>query len=152
MDLYTLKAEQWIPRPLDAVFPFFADPRNLEELTPPWLHFRILTPRVEMRAGARMDYQLKLHGIPLKWQSEITLWEPPFRFVDRQTRGPYRLWIHEHTFQPKDGGTLMRDSLQYAVRGGALVWRLLVAPDLEKIFNYRRSRLELIYGNAQAAL
>ena len=132
MDLYTLKAD-----------------RNLEELTPPWLHFRILTPGVEMRAGARMDYRLKLHGIPLKWQSEITLWEPPFRFVDRQTRGPYRLWIHEHTFQPKDGGTLMRDSLQYAVRGGALVWRFLVAPDLEKIFNYRRSRLELIYKDFQ---
>ncbi len=101
---------------------------------------------MELRTGARIDYRLKVHGVPLTWQSEIAVWEPPFRFVDVQTRGPYRSWTHEHTFESRDGGTLMRDHVRYAVMGGALVRRLLVAPDLEKIFNFRRDRLESIFG------
>ena len=148
MKLYVLKAEQWIPRTPEEVFPFFADPGNLEQLTPPWLHFRIVSPAVELRAGALLDYRLRVHGIPLTWQSEITVWEPPFRFVDVQKRGPYRAWIHEHTFESRDGGTLMRDRVQYAVTGGALARNLLVAPDLEKIFNFRRVRLESIFAGA----
>jgi len=103
---------------------------------------------VELRAGALLDYRLRVHGIPLTWQSEITVWEPPFRFVDVQKRGPYRAWIHEHTFESRDGGTLMRDRVQYAVTGSALVRNLLVAPDLDKIFNFRRVRLESIFGGA----
>ena len=148
MKLSTLKSEQPITREPEELFPFFADAGNLEQLTPPWLHFRILSPQVEMRAGARIDYRLGVHSIPLKWQSEITVWEPPFRFVDVQTRGPYRAWIHEHTFESCDEGTLVRDRVQYAVTGGALLRNLLVAPDLEKIFNFRRVRLESIFGGA----
>lgn len=146
MKFFTLNKEQWIPRTQEELFPFFSNPENLEQLTPPWLHFRIVTPRVEMRAGARIDYRLRVHGIPLKWQSEITVWEPPFRFIDVQKRGPYRAWIHQHTFESRNGGTLMRDQVQYAVTGGALVRNFLVAPDLEKIFNFRRIRLESIFG------
>jgi ligand-binding SRPBCC domain-containing protein len=148
MKLYTLNAEQWIARPPEELFPFFADAGNLEQLTPPWLHFRIVSSPVEIRAGARISYRLRLHGIQLAWQSEITAWEPPFRFVDEQTRGPYRAWIHEHTFESGDGGTLMRDTVQYAARGGPLVRKCLVAPDLEKIFKYRRARLESIFGGS----
>ena len=148
MKLFTLKTEQWIPRTPEQLFPFFANPENLEQLTPPWLHFRIVSPRVDIHAGARIDYRLRLHGVPLKWQSEITVWEPPFRFIDVQKRGPYRAWIHEHTFESRDGRTLMRDHVQYAVAGGALVRKFLVAPDLEKIFNFRRVRLESIFGGA----
>ena len=148
MKLYTLKTEQWIPRTPEQLFPFFANPENLEQLPPPWLHFRIVSPRVDIHAGARIDYRLRLHGVPLKWQSEITAWEPPFRFIDVQKRGPYRAWIHEHTFESRNGGTLMRDHVQYAVAGGTLVRKCLVAPDLEKIFDFRRTRLESIFGGA----
>jgi len=149
MKIFTLSAEQRFARKPEELFPFFADAGNLEQLTPPWLHFRIVSPTVEIRAGVRIDYRLKVHGFPLKWRSEITVWEPPFRFIDVQTRGPYRSWIHEHTFEYRDGGTLMRDRVQYAVTGGALVRNLLVAPDLEKIFNFRRARLECIFGGAR---
>jgi len=149
MKIFTLSSEQRFARKPEELFPFFADAGNLEQLTPPWLHFRIVSPAVAIRAGARIDYRLKVHGFPLKWRSEITVWEPPFRFIDVQTRGPYRSWIHEHTFEYRDGGTLMRDRVQYAVTGGALVRNLLVAPDLEKIFNFRRARLECIFGGAR---
>src|SRR5690348_1526830 len=108
MKLFTLNREQWIPRTLDELFPFFSNPENLELLTPPWLHFRIASAPGQIQAGARIDYRLRLHGLPLLWQSEIAVWEPPFRFVDVQKRGPYRAWIHEHTFEPRAGGTLMR--------------------------------------------
>jgi ligand-binding SRPBCC domain-containing protein len=148
MKLFSLQAEQSIPRNLQELFPFFANPENLEQLTPSWLHFRIVNAPARISAGARIDYRLRVHGIPLKWQSEITVWEPPFRFVDVQRRGPYRAWIHEHTFESTGGGTLMRDHVQYAVMGGTFIRNLLVAPDLEKIFKFRRVRLESIFGGA----
>ncbi|RIK68332.1 MAG: CDP-paratose 2-epimerase [Planctomycetota bacterium] len=140
--LYTLATDQWLERPIDEVFAFFADAMNLEAITPPWLRFSILTPPpIDMRVGRLIDYKLRLRGIPIRWQSEITAWEPPHRFVDEQRRGPYRIWIHEHTFAPDRGGTRVRDRVQYAVPGGALVRRFLVAPQLREIFDYRARRI-----------
>ena len=131
---------------MEELFPFFADPGNLEQLTPPWLRFQMRGDVGEMRVGARFDYRLRIHGVPLTWQSEITVWDPPYRFVDVQIRGPYRSWIHEHTFEPENDGTLMKDYVQYAVMGGALVRNLLVAPDLQRIFEYRRNHLNSLFG------
>jgi ligand-binding SRPBCC domain-containing protein len=140
--LFTLEAELWLPRQRDEVFRFFADAFNLEALTPPWLKFEVLTPRpIEMRVGLRIDYRLRLRGLPLRWQSEITAWEPPVRFVDEQRRGPYRAWIHEHTFEARDGGTLARDHVRYAVALDFLVHRLFVRPDMERIFQFRSEAL-----------
>ena len=126
MKTFTLTNELWLPQPPEEVFPFFADASNLQRLTPSSLRFRILTPPpIEMAVGTLIDYRIRLRGIPIRWQSEITVWEPPCRFVDEQRRGPYRLWVHEHTFTPHDGGTLVRDIVQYAVLGGAIVQRTL---------------------------
>jgi uncharacterized protein (TIGR01777 family) len=137
-----LHKTQWIARPPEEVFPFFADATNLDRITPPWLHFQILNPNVDMHRGTIINYKLRLRGVPLRWQSEIVEWEPPYRFVDVQRRGPYRLWIHEHRFQPHNGGTLVQDDIQYSAPGGALVRNLLIAPDLDSIFSYRKERLE----------
>jgi ligand-binding SRPBCC domain-containing protein len=140
-------SEQWLPTPLEEVFPFFADARNLERLTPGWLRFNVLTPDpIEMAVGTRIDYRLSWRGIPLRWTSEIAAWEPPHRFVDRQLRGPYRLWHHEHRFEARDGGTLVADEVRYAVWGGALANRLGVARDVATIFAYRRERLVELFG------
>ncbi|MFZ5787076.1 MAG: SRPBCC family protein, partial [Acidobacteriota bacterium] len=137
-----LTSELVLPRPREEVFPFFADARNLERITPPWLRFRILTPGpIGMREGALIDYRLRIHGVPVRWRTRIAAWEPPFRFVDEQVRGPYRSWVHEHLFDAVDGGTLCRDRVEYAVPGGAVVARLLVRPDTERIFAYRREVL-----------
>ena len=142
-----LETEVWLPQPLDAVFAFFADARNLVTLTPPWLKFSILTPPpIEMKTGALIDYRLRLRGIPIRWQSEITAWDPPRRFVDEQRRGPYRQWIHEHTFEERHGGTLARDRLQYAVPGGSLVNLLFVARDLDRVFEFRKETLLRVFG------
>jgi ligand-binding SRPBCC domain-containing protein len=146
MKTYQLQTELWLPQPPDRVFKFFADPRNLERITPPWLSFEILTPPdIEIEKGTLLDYRLRLRGIPLCWQSEIAVWEPPHRFVDRQTKGPYSLWVHEHTFTENDTGTTVGDRVEYAVPGGRLIHKFLVAPDLEKIFQYRRKILEEIF-------
>lgn len=128
--------------PRDEVFSFFSKAENLEALTPPWVHFSILTPLpIEMREGALIDYRLKIHGLPINWRTEISVWDPPFRFVDRQLRGPYRSWVHTHTFRETEGGTKVSDRVEYSVWGGALVNSLLVRRDVEKIFNYRRQML-----------
>lgn len=147
MRTWELRTEIRLARPPGEVFEFFGDAGNLQEITPPWLHFRILTPQpIEMRPGARIDYKLRLHGIPVSWKTEITAWEPPRRFVDEQLSGPYRLWVHEHTFEEIEGGTLARDKVRYAVPGGALANRLLVARDLKAIFRYRFEKLQEVFG------
>ena len=149
MRTFELTSEVLLPRLRAEVFPFFADARNLERLTPPWLRFQVLTPeRIEMRPGAIIDYRLRLRGVPIRWRSEITAWEPPFRFVDEQRRGPYRLWIHEHRFEERAGRTLASDHVRYAAPGGRLVDRLLVRPDLDRIFEYRRDVLRSVFGPA----
>jgi ligand-binding SRPBCC domain-containing protein len=136
------ETEQWLPLPTQDVFDFFADAFNLELLTPPWLQFRVITPApIAMQQGTVIDYRLRLRGIPVRWESQVTVWEPPYRFVDEQLRGPYRRWVHHHTFVESDGGTLARDHVDYAVPGGLLVRKLLVERDLRKIFQYRQQKL-----------
>lgn len=140
---HTLRTILDIPRPRSEVFPFFADAANLEAITPPWLNFHILTPQpIEMRAGAIIDYALRLRGVPVRWRTEITAWEPPYRFVDQQIRGPYRLWRHEHLFEPIGvDSTRMTDVVTYELPRapivGAMLHRLMVRPDLDRIFAYR---------------
>ncbi len=147
MKTYRLIKELWLPQSRDQVFGFFANPGNLDRLTPAWLSFEILTPpATQMKKGALLNYRLRIHGIPIRWQSEIVAWVPPCRFVDQQTKGPYSLWVHEHTFKQQDGGTLVGDRVEYAVPGGGLVQKLLVAPDLERIFNYRHKVLEQLFN------
>lgn len=146
--IYQLLTEQWFPVDRDTIFPFFSDAGNLEAITPPWLHFHVLTPRpIDMHPGQLIDYKLRLHYIPLRWQTEIAAWEPPVRFVDRQVKGPYHLWVHEHTFEVQDGGTLMRDRVEYQVPGGRLIHNLLVRGDLEQIFTFRRQILIRHFGS-----
>ena len=135
---YRLTTEIRLPTPIVEVFEFFSDAHNLEEITPPWLHFSVQTPApIEMKRGALIDYRLRLHGIPIRWRTEITAWEPPYRFVDEQLRGPYRYWRHEHTFEEKDNETIARDQVDYSVPGGALIHWLLVKSDVRRIFEYR---------------
>ena len=142
MKIHEYRCEQWLPQPPEVVFPFFADARNLEALTPPWLSFTVVTPgAIAMHAGAIIDYQLRVHGVPLKWKTEITVWEPPYRFVDVARRSPYRKWHHEHRFIAQDGGTLCTDVVEYAVPFDFISHRWIVRPDVERIFAFRRQAL-----------
>jgi ligand-binding SRPBCC domain-containing protein len=104
-----------------------------------------------MRAGATIAYRLRVHGLPIRWTSEITAWEPPYRFVDEQRRGPYRLWHHTHTFEEQSGGTLARDSVRYAVPFGRLAHRLIVRRDVEQIFAFRQEALKRIFATGGEA-
>lgn len=141
---HRLVSRQLLPLDLETVFAFFADAANLDRLTPPWLHFQILSQLpIVMSTGTRIDYKLKLRGVPLYWQSEITVWNPPYTFQDVQRRGPYLLWEHTHRFEAvRQGATIVTDEVSYRVPGGSVINALLVRPDLERIFRYRRERLE----------
>jgi ligand-binding SRPBCC domain-containing protein len=142
MRVHEFDSAQWLPLPREQIFDFFSDAANLDAITPRWLRFRTLTPApVVMRAGTLIDYNLRIRGIPIRWRTRIDLWEPPFRFVDEQVSGPYRLWVHEHTFVAANGGTLMRDRVRYAVPLDPLVHRMLVRPEIERIFAYRTEQM-----------
>ncbi|MBY0371695.1 SRPBCC family protein [bacterium] len=141
--------EQYVPKPVEEVFAFFASEQNLERLTPPWLSFRVLgksTPKIQ--AGTLIDYQLNLSGIPLKWKTRIELWEPQSRFVDNQLKGPYAKWHHTHLFKPHKNGTLVSDTVIYQLplgRLGDFVAGWKVRRQVEEIFAYRRATIEEIF-------
>ena len=143
MAVHRLERRQHLDHPLEVVFGFFAEARNLERITPPWLRFEVRTPGpVEMAPGAVIDYRLHLRGIPLGWTSQIEVWEPGHQFVDRALRGPFALWHHRHRFTAAGAGTTVSDEVHYAPPFGwfgELVHPILVARDLRAIFDYRQA-------------
>jgi ligand-binding SRPBCC domain-containing protein len=150
MSVYVLERVQRIPRPRSEVFAFFADARNLERITPGFLHFRILTPLpIEMKAGALIDYRLRLYGVPFSWRTRIETFEPESSFSDMQLSGPYASWHHVHEFTDMAGGTEMRDSVRYELPFGpmgALARSLFVRGSLERIFAHRRRVIDEVFG------
>ena len=119
---FSLESSIEINDSLKNVFDFFSEAKNLETLTPDFLNFKIITPEpILMKEGLLIDYKIGLHGIPLKWRSEITKWDPPYSFVDEQRKGPYKFWHHLHTFKEQDGKTLVLDKVNYGVLGGSII-------------------------------
>lgn len=143
MKIYTLHREQTLPGTPADVFPFFADARNLEAITPPLLRFEVVTPgEIPMRVGTLIQYRLKVHGVGVDWLTSIQEWEPSRRFVDVQVRGPYALWHHTHEFAdgPAAGTTVMRDTVRYAIGwgfAGEVAARAFVHRDVAAIFDHR---------------
>ena len=147
---FKLEQIQIVPKPRSEVFAFFADARNLERLTPDFLGFQILTPDpIEMKAGAIIDYSLRLYGVFLKWKTRIEAFAPESRFVDTQLKGPYRYWHHLHEFEEVEQGTRMRDVVDYELPFGPLgtvARALFVRRSLERIFGYRRLAVTDIFN------
>ncbi len=153
MRIHELAREQWVPRPLQRVFPFFERPENLSLITPPWLGFEILCPSpVEMAEGRLIDYRIRIKGVPVSWRSLISTYEPPHRFVDEQVIGPYAYWHHLHRFESEGHKTRILDRVRYALPrwlvgpSGRAVHGGFVRPALEEIFDYRAKVLERLYG------
>jgi ligand-binding SRPBCC domain-containing protein len=153
MKVHVLERTQGVAAPLDEVFPFFAAPANLGVITPPGMGFRILTPPpLVMKEGAVIDYVVTVGGLPMRWRTLITGYDPPHRFVDEQIMGPYSFWHHTHTFAPRpDGGTDLGDVVRYALPLGPLgdlVHALAVRRQIEGIFRYRREVIAQRFGLA----
>ena len=137
--------EALVDAPLEETFAFFSDARNLERLTPPWLRFDIRSAgALTMREGLLIDYRIVLYGLPIPWQTRIDVWEPGVRFVDRQVRGPYRWWHHEHRFEASGTGTRLIDHVEYVPRARWLSAGL-VRRDVERIFDYRQQALAALF-------
>lgn len=161
---FLMQAEQVFPKRRDDVFPFFADARNLQEITPPSLGFRILTSEADlraMRAGQLIDYRIRMRGVPMRWRTRIAEWHPPIMFADEQLRGPYTLWHHTHSFEaissPRgEPWTRMTDIVRYRPPFGRLIGgmanRFFVQRELRAIFTYRRKVLIERFGRANFTL
>ena len=139
MRTFTLQRTQVVGADIEQAWAFYADPRNLEAITPPWLRFRIESSPSELERGSILRYRLRLFGAPIRWLTEIRLWQPPRSFVDVQLRGPYFLWEHTHRLTAVEGGTEIHDHVRYQVPGGTLA-NLVVRRWLDAIFDYRAER------------
>lgn len=140
----TLQTEAIIPLPREEVFSFFAKAENLERITPDSLRFEILTPSpVRMEEGTLIDYRIRIGGVPQRWRTRISLWEPPFRFADEQLKGPYRRWFHTHTFEEVEEGTRMADRVEYELPFGVFgrMGHPLIRRQLRKIFTHRNATI-----------
>ncbi len=148
--IHILERTQVVPLPRAQVFAFFAEARNLEAITPEFLHFEILPPvPVSLDVGSRIDYRRSLFGIPFHWRTRIAAWQPGVRFVDVQEKGPYALWHHTHTFADCEGGTRVTDRVEYRLPLGPLgevAHPLMVRRTLERIFDHRRERVAALLG------
>lgn len=152
---YVFEREVEIPRPRGEVFEFFSKAENLERITPSSVGFNMITPLpIEMRVGTLIDYTISLYGIPVKWRTEITAWDPPNEFEDIEIWGPYKQWIHRHTFEDTGRGTtLMKDVVRYRLPlepfGDVAQW--FVGREIEGIFNYRQEVISEIFKEAGPA-
>ena len=147
---HVFTTQQLIARPRPEVFDFFSKAENLERITPPELSFHIVTPvAVKIEKGCLIDYRLSLHGIPMKWQSSITVWDPPNEFADEQTIGPYKQWVHRHSFTEIDAGTtLIDDEVRYRLPlepFGDIV-HVFVERELTNIFAHRQKTVEDLFS------
>lgn len=147
--IHRLEREQFVPRSIEELFPFFSDARNLEIITPGWVHFGMLPPIPEsVEQGTLLYYRLRLAGVPFRWRTCIREWDPPRGFVDVQERGPFSLWEHHHAFRVIEGGVLMRDVIRYAVPLGPLggvVHGAVLRGVLSAIFDYRYARIAELF-------
>lgn len=154
MTTHSLTASQLIARPLDEVFAFFAQPRNLARITPRSMDLRFLTEERPMSEGLRIDYRMKpLLRVPVTWKTRIEAWSPPHSFRDVQVSGPYRSWEHEHRFEAVPGGTLVHDEIRYALPFGPLgdvANAIAVRSELERIFRHRSRVIDAVFAPAGA--
>lgn len=148
--MYLLETRQKLPISLEEAWEFFSSPNNLSLITPEYLGFTMSHSEESMYAGQILTYKLRpfLH-IPIEWVTEITHVEKPYYFVDEQRKGPYKLWHHEHHFTAIEGGVEMVDKMSYLLPYGPighLLHQLKVKKDLERIFSYRKEKLDSLFG------
>lgn len=153
MKTHVFQTEMMAPLPIKDAFSVFENPYNLARITPPWLNFKILTKDLQMRKGANIDYEFRWLGIPLRWKTVITEYDPPHLFVDEMVKGPYSVWRHRHTFREVAQGTAVADRVEYALPFGifgSIAHAIKVREQVKEIFAFRQQALAQLFEETRA--
>ncbi|MEZ5305957.1 MAG: SRPBCC family protein [Pyrinomonadaceae bacterium] len=133
--------ESFIKAKPEVVFGFHELPDAFERLVPPWENVRIIQKAEISKIGSKAILEQTLFGLfRQKWVAEHTVYEPPHLFVDVQVSGPFKVWMHHHRFVEFEGGTFLRDEIEFDPGFsiiGELGAKLLILPKIEKMFAYR---------------
>lgn len=151
---HIMETRVWVGRSRPDVWALFDDPANLARLTPPSFRLRLATGPATMTAGAVLDYRFRWLGIPIRWLAYVREYDPPYRFLDVQLRGPYARWEHRHRFLEEDGGTVIEDRVVYRLPFGGLgrlAHAVFVGRQLQALWSYRTRRLAELLGPVRPA-
>jgi hypothetical protein len=97
----------------EVVFAFHLDPKNLIQVLPPYLKIEIVEAPSKLSQGARLVCVMLVGPLRFDWQIEISKYQPPHRFSDIQTKGPFRKYEHTHLFSEEAGATRLSDVIEY---------------------------------------
>ncbi|NOX56420.1 MAG: SRPBCC family protein [Planctomycetes bacterium] len=133
----------------EEAFEFLARPENLNRVTDPSVGLELVDAPERLYEGARLRLHVPGFGPAQELVHEITTFEPPHRFVERQVKGPFQSWVHEHRFEANGDGTVrLIDRVEFEPPGGLLGMLLTedrIRRTLESSFSYRQRELKRLF-------
>ncbi|MFL2762908.1 MAG: hypothetical protein ACJZ9C_00665 [Dehalococcoidia bacterium] len=133
-----------IQKPLNDVFDFYSDPKNINKLTP-WFAKVKAIPEKKLTPNAVFVIEINVFGLKNKWKISISNYEKNKIFTDIQLEGPFAIWEHTHIFEYRNNTTLMTDEIIYKSKISFFDKLNIFKYIFTLVFYYRKRRILSIF-------